>query len=130
MTPGHGSWTPHHHFLAYILTLPTRPRARTCCCRRKTRTERKGSPTFRTLVEVIGYSKLRVHMNVGASVDALLRGNTPCTQLRWVGADGRMMARMEGPAPPPTEGGGGAAAVLRAAPGGWLAELAASAALY
>ena len=58
-----------------------------CHCRsnplgQKTRTERKGAPCFSTLVEVLGYARWRVHPNVARSVDALLAGEQPVTQLR------------------------------------------------
>ncbi|GFR44563.1 hypothetical protein Agub_g5835, partial [Astrephomene gubernaculifera] len=42
----------------------------------KVRTERRGAPTFRTLVEVMGGGRLRVRPDVAASVDALL-GTSP-----------------------------------------------------
>lgn len=101
----------------------------------KTRTERKGAPTFTTLIEVLGYNRWRIHMNVARSVDALLAGGTPVTQLRWMEPDGRMMARFEGPQGEEEAASGavGAATVaLQACPGGggWLAELANMAALY
>ncbi|KXZ41692.1 hypothetical protein GPECTOR_318g19 [Gonium pectorale] len=38
----------------------------------KSRTERRGAPTFRTLVEVLGGGRLRLRPDVAASVDSLL----------------------------------------------------------
>jgi hypothetical protein len=43
-------------------------------CRSKTRWERRGAPTFSTLVEVLSCNRWRVHMNVARSVDAILAG--------------------------------------------------------
>ena len=58
-----------------------------CHCRntplgQKTRTERKGTPCFSALVEVLSYTRWRVHLNVARSADALLAGEQPVTQLR------------------------------------------------
>lgn len=108
------------------------------CCRTKTRTERKGAPTFTALVEVLSWNKWRLHLNVAASVDAMLEGKVPYTQLRWVEEDGRMMVRMEGPRaqgegpPGATRAAAAAAALERCPPGGgaWLAQLANMATLY
>ena len=66
---------------------------------RKTKVERRGEPTFTMLLEVLGYEKYRLHLNVAASVDAIL-GNTSAkqvsTQVRWVDpAHGDSMARLE-----------------------------------
>ncbi|GAB4817301.1 hypothetical protein N2152v2_004347 [Parachlorella kessleri] len=61
----------------------------------KTRTERC-APTFSTLVEVLSQSRWRVHMSVARSVDAILAGREPVTQLRWYDGQGRMMVRVEG----------------------------------
>lgn len=63
---------------------------------RKTKTERRGAPTFTTIIEVLGYDAYRVHMNTAESVDALLNGRQPETQLRWKAQDGRLMAKFEG----------------------------------
>ncbi|GAB4817298.1 hypothetical protein N2152v2_004344 [Parachlorella kessleri] len=62
----------------------------------KTRTERCGAPTFSTLVEVLSQNRWRVHMSVARSVDAILAGREPVTQLRWYDGRGRMMVRVEG----------------------------------
>lgn len=48
-------------------------------CRSKTRAERKGAPTFSTLVEVLSYSRWRVHTHVARSVGAILQGR----QVLW-----------------------------------------------
>ncbi len=52
--------------------------------------ERKGTPTFPILVEVLGWQDWRIHLNVGQSVDDLLAGRKPCTQRRWI-KNGKMM---------------------------------------
>ena len=69
----------------------------------KTRTERKGAPCFSTLVEVLSYARWRVHPNVACSVDALLAGEQPVTQLRE--RQGGMMLMTIEKAEPPSLGG-------------------------
>lgn len=44
--------------------------------------ERKGAPTFSMLIEILSYNMWRIHTDVAASVDAMLAGGTPATQLR------------------------------------------------
>ncbi|KAL4443459.1 hypothetical protein ABPG75_011196 [Micractinium tetrahymenae] len=80
---------------------------------KKTRTERQGEPAFSTLVEVLSRNRWRVHMSVAKSVDSILAGREPVTQLRWVEPDGRMMVRLEGQ--PEGRPGGGGAGGMRAA---------------
>ena len=63
----------------------------------KTRTERKGLPPFSCLVEVLSHTTWRVHLNVAASVDALLANKQPTTQLRQH-RDGKLIVRFETPA--------------------------------
>ncbi|KXZ43755.1 hypothetical protein GPECTOR_81g205 [Gonium pectorale] len=63
----------------------------------KTRTERRGAPTFRTLVEVLGGGRLRLRPDVATSVDVLL-GNEP--------PEGRAIKALLNPSP-----------LLRAPPG-------------
>ncbi|KAL0048425.1 hypothetical protein WJX82_002840 [Trebouxia sp. C0006] len=65
----------------------------------KTRTERKGLPAFSCLVEVLDHNKWRVHLNVAASVDALLANKQPTTQFR-VHKEGKLIVRFETPSPP------------------------------
>jgi hypothetical protein len=48
----------------------------------KSRLERKGSPLFRIVVEVLGHSTWRIHWDTAASVDALLRGEQPPAEIR------------------------------------------------
>ncbi len=87
---------------------PLTPACVTCRSNRgsKTRLERRGAPAFTSLVEVVGHSRWRIHRNVAASVDALLAGDQPRTELRSVCGD-QMIIRFEGgtgkepPTPPP-----------------------------
>ena len=108
----------------------------------KTRLERKGAPTFSTLVELLGPSKWRIHWNVAKSVDCLLAGKKPETQLRWVALDGRHMAQLDGGLPHTADLGGLKAAQVAlkavAAQAGvdgvessaWIADLALLASRY
>ena len=48
-------------------------------------------------MEVLSYDTLRLHDNVGASVDAILAGKQPATQLR-MHKGGKHIVRFEGPA--------------------------------
>lgn len=101
----------------------------------KTRTERQGDPAFSTLVEVVERNKWRVHMNVARSMDAILAGREPTTQLRWVEPDGRMMVRLEGQPEGRPAGGGMRTAVAEAAGrlgkgGRWFQSLLELAAQY
>lgn len=91
-----------------------------CLLRRsnKIRTERRGAPVFSCLVEVLSHDTLRLHSNVAASVDALLAGKQPATQLRKH-RDGTFIVRFETPEVG-TKGKGGRPVV----PASWLASLA------
>ena len=82
----------------------------------KTRTERKGLPAFSCLVEVLDHNKWRVHLNVAASVDALLANKQPTTQFR-VHKEGKLIVRFETPSPPT------AAKVLTQTAEPWLVSL-------
>lgn len=82
----------------------------------KTRTERKGLPAFSCLVEVLDHNKWRVHLNVAASVDALLANKHPTTQLR-MHKEGKLIVRFETPSPPTPAG------VLSQAAEPWLVSL-------
>jgi stage III sporulation protein SpoIIIAA len=110
---------------------------------KKTQLERKGAPCFTTLIELVGPSKWRIHKNVAKSVDCLLNGKKPETELRWIASDGRYMAQFEGGVPRPVDMGGLKAAQLAMrtlaaqAAGvdggervGWIADLALLASRY
>ena len=59
----------------------------------KTITERAGSPTFSVVVEIQSYKCWRIHHDVAASVDSLLRGNAPKVEQRQVNADGSVTVK-------------------------------------
>jgi stage III sporulation protein SpoIIIAA len=50
--------------------------------------ERKAPPTFGIMVEIISRDEVAVHTDVAATVDAILRGVAPRTELRRRGEDG------------------------------------------
>ena len=88
------------------------------CRNSKTRSERRGAPVFSCLVEVVRHDTLRLHPNVAASVDAILAGKQPATQLRKR-RDGKIIVRFETPEEPAKRSRG-----TPAAPASWLAGLA------
>ena len=60
----------------------------------KTKNERRGLPVFSCLVEVLAHDQWRIHPQVASSVDALLAGRQPNTQLRSH-RDGKLLVRFE-----------------------------------
>ncbi len=60
----------------------------------KTKTERRGPPVFTCLVEVLAHDCWRVHPHVASSVDAMLAGRQPSTQLRMHKND-KLVVRFE-----------------------------------
>jgi len=52
--------------------------------------ERKAPPTFDTVVEIVDYYKVTVHPEVTEAVDALLHGQPPKTEVRWMDGDGEV----------------------------------------
>jgi stage III sporulation protein SpoIIIAA len=54
----------------------------------KTVLERRAPPTFDVLIELQDRQKLLVHHDVAASVDSLVRGRAPETELRWIDEQG------------------------------------------
>jgi len=52
--------------------------------------ERKAPPTFGVMVELIGRDEVAVHKDVAATVDAILRGYTPRTEVRRRSDDGQI----------------------------------------
>ena len=57
--------------------------------------ERQSPPTFGCAVEMLSIGRWRVHLDVGAAVDALLVGKEPATQVRRVGRDGKVTVEEE-----------------------------------
>ena len=60
----------------------------------KTKTERRGPPVFTCLVEVLAHDCWRVHPHVASSIDAMLAGRQPSTQLRMHKND-KLVVRFE-----------------------------------
>jgi hypothetical protein len=57
--------------------------------------ERQGPPTFTVAVEMLAIGYWRVHLDVGAAVDALLSGSEPPTQIRRCAPDGAVVIESE-----------------------------------
>lgn len=57
----------------------------------KTVLERQGPPTFTVAVEMLAIGYWRVHLDVGAAVDAMLAGKVPVTQIRRCGSHGAVI---------------------------------------
>jgi stage III sporulation protein SpoIIIAA len=70
----------------------------------KTVLERRAPPTFEILVEIQDRERLAVHLDVAASVDAILRGRPLPPQLRYVDEQGGV--HMETAAPAAAQGAG------------------------
>ena len=58
------------------------------------KTERQGAPVFKFVVEVLAQNQWRVHRHVDSSVDTLLAGSSPNTQLR-MHRKGKLVVRFE-----------------------------------
>jgi stage III sporulation protein SpoIIIAA len=52
--------------------------------------ERKAPPTFDMVVEIVDYYKVTVHPDVTEAVDALLHGQPPKAEVRWMNEDGEV----------------------------------------
>jgi hypothetical protein len=52
--------------------------------------ERKAPPTFDVVVEIVDYYKVTVHPNVAEAVDALLHGQPPKAEVRWMNEAGEV----------------------------------------
>jgi hypothetical protein len=52
--------------------------------------ERKSPPTFDIIVEIQERDRVAIHPEVGESVDALLRGTPPDTEIRWLDEQGEV----------------------------------------
>jgi hypothetical protein len=71
----------------------------------KTVLERRAPPTFDAMVEIQDRQKLLVHHSVADSVDALLRGREPQTELRYRDETGEIHLEMQRAAPAPAAKG-------------------------
>jgi len=69
--------------------------------------ERKSPPTFDIVVEIQDWDRVAIHPDVGAAVDAVLRGQLTATETRWLDEAGEVKAEREEPV----------IATTRAAPG-------------
>jgi len=52
--------------------------------------ERKSPPTFDIVVEIQDWDKVAIHPDVGAAVDAMLRGQPAATEIRWLDDKGEV----------------------------------------
>jgi stage III sporulation protein SpoIIIAA len=52
--------------------------------------ERKAPPTFSIVVEIVDYYKVTVHSDVTEAVDAVLHGQPPKAEVRWMEEDGEV----------------------------------------
>ncbi|GAF84671.1 unnamed protein product, partial [marine sediment metagenome] len=52
--------------------------------------ERKAPPTFGVVVEIVDYYRVTVHPDVTEAVDALLHGQSPKAEVRWMDEDGEV----------------------------------------
>ncbi|HYO30241.1 MAG TPA: R3H domain-containing nucleic acid-binding protein [Thermomicrobiales bacterium] len=66
--------------------------------------ERKAPPTFSVMVELISRDEVAVHKDVAATVDAILRGYTPRTELRRRSDDGEITISAANPVRPGRQG--------------------------
>ena len=67
---------------------------------RKSVLERKAPPTFEALVEIQSFDRVAVHADVGATVDALLRGESVQAEIRELDDDGEVHVHTGAPAAP------------------------------
>jgi len=56
----------------------------------KTILERKAPPTFEIVVEIQDWSRVNIHPDVGEAVDAILHGQTPRAEVRWLDETGEI----------------------------------------
>lgn len=60
----------------------------------RTRTERRQPPCFQVIVEIVGPCAWRIHWNAAESIDAVLEGEKPPSELRVL-RNGRLLSRDE-----------------------------------
>ncbi len=68
----------------------------------KTVLERKAPPTFAIAIEMLERQRWVVHQDVSQTVDSLLRGHEPSTEVRFVDEKGEVQSVVETPEPPVT----------------------------
>ncbi len=59
--------------------------------------ERMSPPTFDVVVEIQDWDKVAIHPDVGAAVDATLRGQPIATEIRWLDETGEVRIEKEAP---------------------------------
>lgn len=52
--------------------------------------ERTSPPTFDIVVEIQDWDRVAIHPDVGQTVDAILRGQPPATEIRWLDEEGEV----------------------------------------
>ncbi|MFC2025410.1 R3H domain-containing nucleic acid-binding protein [Chloroflexota bacterium] len=60
--------------------------------------ERMSPPTFDIIVEIQDWDKVAIHPDVGQAVDAILRGQLPATEIRWLDEEGEVKMEKVTPA--------------------------------
>jgi len=63
--------------------------------------ERMSLPTFNIVVEIQDWDKVAIHPDVGEAVDAILRGQPPATEIRWLDETGEVRIEKEAPVTTP-----------------------------
>jgi len=63
--------------------------------------ERMSLPTFNIVVEIQEWDKVAIHSDVGEAVDAILRGQPPATEIRWLDETGEVRIEKEAPVTTP-----------------------------
>ncbi len=65
--------------------------------------ERKAPPTFQVVVEIQERDKVTIHPDVSEAVDAILRGQFPQAEVRWLDKSGKIRKEKAMPVPLPQE---------------------------
>ena len=82
--------------------------------------ERKAPPTFDIAIEMLERQRWAIHEDVAETVDALLRGRPPATQVRAVNEQGEVVTTTEAPQLPAVMKGRSPVSGLKS--GGWRAS--------
>jgi stage III sporulation protein SpoIIIAA len=62
--------------------------------------ERKAPPTFDVVVEIQDFNRVAIHPSVSDAVDAILRGHSVATEVRWLGPDQEVNREVHEPMAP------------------------------